>query len=273
MPDSCGAYSRRDIRHCSQVHRGAARLIRPLCTGLRRRPSGPQILVGALLNCHTAFEYRNNSAVYLQATAVRERFGSSTRHAGRSTSEYLPMRVAGFDRLRTRGFVCAVSVVHTSRFGTGHIGGCNEKDRRRRNRIARAHRHGSGGGPCQKAPVYKAPPVIVDPWSWTGFYIGLNASATAGGDPTRTSTTSQATGGLPSLPACRLTDVKFDSTARSAAARSAPIGRTAISAHRRRGRHPVVGPEGQRATSVRRGPATAASAGPAFPGLDVHLRA
>ncbi len=27
----------------------------------------------------------------------------------------------------------------------------------------------------RKAPVYKAPPVYVDPWSWTGVYVGLNA--------------------------------------------------------------------------------------------------
>jgi outer membrane immunogenic protein len=27
----------------------------------------------------------------------------------------------------------------------------------------------------RKAPVYKAPPVIIDPWTWTGIYVGLNA--------------------------------------------------------------------------------------------------
>jgi len=27
----------------------------------------------------------------------------------------------------------------------------------------------------RRAPVYKAPPVIVDPWTWTGIYVGLNA--------------------------------------------------------------------------------------------------
>jgi outer membrane immunogenic protein len=25
-----------------------------------------------------------------------------------------------------------------------------------------------------KAPVYKAPPVYIDPWNWTGFYVGVN---------------------------------------------------------------------------------------------------
>jgi outer membrane immunogenic protein len=28
---------------------------------------------------------------------------------------------------------------------------------------------------ARKAPVYKAPPPIIDPWTWTGIYVGLNA--------------------------------------------------------------------------------------------------
>ena len=27
----------------------------------------------------------------------------------------------------------------------------------------------------RRAPVYKAPPPIIDPWTWTGIYVGLNA--------------------------------------------------------------------------------------------------
>jgi outer membrane immunogenic protein len=47
-----------------------------------------------------------------------------------------------------------------------------------------------------KAPVYKAPPVIVDPWSWTGVYIGLNVGYSWGRSNTTESVYNNATNAL-----------------------------------------------------------------------------
>jgi outer membrane immunogenic protein len=49
---------------------------------------------------------------------------------------------------------------------------------------------------AKKAPVYKAPPVIVDPWSWTGFYIGLNAGYSWGKSDTDATFRNNTTGVL-----------------------------------------------------------------------------
>jgi outer membrane immunogenic protein len=61
-----------------------------------------------------------------------------------------------------------------------------------------------------KAPVYKAPPPIVDPWTWTGVYIGINAGYSWGRSDTHVDYFTSP-GGLPIVPpAGSITDVKFD---------------------------------------------------------------
>jgi outer membrane immunogenic protein len=61
-----------------------------------------------------------------------------------------------------------------------------------------------------KAPVYKAPPPIVDPWTWTGVYIGVNAGYSWGRSDTHVDYFNPVTG-LPIVPpAGSITDVKFD---------------------------------------------------------------
>jgi outer membrane immunogenic protein len=47
-----------------------------------------------------------------------------------------------------------------------------------------------------KAPVYKAPPVVVDPWTWTGFYIGVNVGYSWGKSETDATFTNNTTGVL-----------------------------------------------------------------------------
>jgi outer membrane immunogenic protein len=49
---------------------------------------------------------------------------------------------------------------------------------------------------ARKAPVYKAPPVIVDPWSWTGVYIGVNVGYSWGKSETDATFTNNTTGVL-----------------------------------------------------------------------------
>jgi outer membrane immunogenic protein len=61
-----------------------------------------------------------------------------------------------------------------------------------------------------KAPVYKAPPPIVDPWTWTGVYVGLNAGYSWGRSDTHVNYFNSVTG-LPIVPpAGSITDVKFN---------------------------------------------------------------
>jgi outer membrane immunogenic protein len=61
-----------------------------------------------------------------------------------------------------------------------------------------------------KAPVYKAPPVIVDPWTWTGVYVGINAGYSWGRSDTHVDYFNSVTG-LPIVPpAGSITDVKFN---------------------------------------------------------------
>ena len=50
-----------------------------------------------------------------------------------------------------------------------------------------------------KAPVYKAPPVFVDPWTWTGGYVGVNAGYSWGKSKTDVSYFNSVTG-LPIVP-------------------------------------------------------------------------
>jgi outer membrane immunogenic protein len=62
----------------------------------------------------------------------------------------------------------------------------------------------------KKAPVYKAPPPIVDPWTWTGVYIGVNAGYSWGRSDTHVDYFTSP-GGLPIVPPPgSITDVKFD---------------------------------------------------------------
>ncbi len=47
-----------------------------------------------------------------------------------------------------------------------------------------------------KAPVYKAPPPIVDPWTWTGVYVGVNVGYSWGRSNTTANFTNATTGAL-----------------------------------------------------------------------------
>lgn len=49
---------------------------------------------------------------------------------------------------------------------------------------------------ARKAPVYKAPPVVVDPWTWTGVYIGVNVGYSWGKSETDATFTNNTTGVL-----------------------------------------------------------------------------
>ncbi len=116
----------------------------------------------------------------------------------------------------------------------------------------------------RKAPVYKAPPPIVDPWTWTGVYIGLNAGYSWGRSDTHVDYFTSP-GGLPIVPPPgSITDVKFDLNGGD---RRRPDRRQLAErnlGHRRRSRHPMVGPEGQRASSTAPWPQAAASPVPVF---------
>ena len=61
-----------------------------------------------------------------------------------------------------------------------------------------------------KAPVYKAPPVIVDPWTWTGVYVGVNAGYSWGRSNTHVDYFNTVTGLPIAPPAGSITDVKFN---------------------------------------------------------------
>ena len=61
-----------------------------------------------------------------------------------------------------------------------------------------------------KAPVYKAPPVIVDPWSWTGVYIGVNAGYSWGRSRTDVNYFNSVTGLPIAPPAGSITSVDFN---------------------------------------------------------------
>ena len=116
-----------------------------------------------------------------------------------------------------------------------------------------------------KAPVYKAPPVIVDPWTWTGFYIGLNAGYSWGRSDTHVDYFTSP-GGLPIVPpAGSITDVKFDLNGGIAGAPDRRQLAERNLGHRRRSRYPMVGPEGQRAISAAPWPRAAASPVLVFP--------
>jgi len=63
---------------------------------------------------------------------------------------------------------------------------------------------------ARKAPVYKAPPPIIDPWTWTGIYVGLNAGYSWGKSRTHVDYFDAFTG-LPIVaPAGSITDVDFN---------------------------------------------------------------
>src|SRR5262245_55047903 len=61
-----------------------------------------------------------------------------------------------------------------------------------------------------KAPVYKAPPPIVDPWTWTGVYVGVNAGYSWGRSDTHVDYFNNVTGLPIAPPAGSITDVKFN---------------------------------------------------------------
>src|SRR6266508_5551837 len=61
-----------------------------------------------------------------------------------------------------------------------------------------------------KAPVYKAPPVYIDPWTWTGVYIGLNAGYSWGRSRTHVDYFNSLTGLPIAPPAGSITDVDFN---------------------------------------------------------------
>ncbi len=62
----------------------------------------------------------------------------------------------------------------------------------------------------KKAPVYKAPPVYIDPWTWTGVYIGLNAGYSWGRSRTHVDYFNSLTGLPIAPPAGSITDVDFN---------------------------------------------------------------
>ena len=62
---------------------------------------------------------------------------------------------------------------------------------------------------ARKAPVYKAPPPIIDPWTWSGIYIGLNGGYSWGKSRTHVDYFNTLTG-LPIVaPPGSITDVDF----------------------------------------------------------------
>jgi outer membrane immunogenic protein len=62
----------------------------------------------------------------------------------------------------------------------------------------------------KKAPIYKAPPVVVDPWTWTGIYIGLNGGYSWGRSRTHVDYFNTLTGLAIVPPPGSITDVDFN---------------------------------------------------------------
>jgi outer membrane immunogenic protein len=63
---------------------------------------------------------------------------------------------------------------------------------------------------ARKAPVYKAPPVIIDPWTWTGIYVGLNAGYSWGKSRTTVDYFNTLTGLAIPAPAGSITSADFN---------------------------------------------------------------
>ena len=175
------------------------------------------------------------------------------------------MRVAGFDRLRTRGSVRAVQWFTPAGSGPDTSGAPMKKIVSAGIGLLALTGAAAAADLPAKAPVYKAPPVIVDPWSWTGVYIGLNAGYSWGRSDTDVDYfTSNAA--FPSLrrpvPSPMPSSI---STARSAAARSAPTGRAEFGSSAPR---PISSGRARRAARLQLAPWPGGGvAGPCFPGL------
>ncbi|MET0629371.1 MAG: outer membrane protein [Xanthobacteraceae bacterium] len=63
---------------------------------------------------------------------------------------------------------------------------------------------------ARKAPVYKAPPPIIDPWTWTGIYVGLNAGYSWGKSRTTVDYFNTLTGLPVAPPPGSITSVDFN---------------------------------------------------------------
>jgi outer membrane immunogenic protein len=61
-----------------------------------------------------------------------------------------------------------------------------------------------------KAPVYKAPPPVIDPWTWTGFYVGLNGGYSWGRSRTDVNYFNNVTGAAIPPPPGSITSANFN---------------------------------------------------------------
>ena len=119
------------------------------------------------------------------------------------------MRVDGFDWLRTRGSVRAVQWFTPAGSGPDTSGAPMKKIVSAVIGLLALTGMATAADLPAKAPVYKAPPVIVDPWSWTGVYIGLNAGYSWGKSQTDVSYFNAVTGLPIAPPAGSITSADF----------------------------------------------------------------
>jgi outer membrane immunogenic protein len=119
------------------------------------------------------------------------------------------MRVAGFDWLRTRGSVRAVPWFTPAGSGPDASGVPMKKIVSAGIGLLALTGMATAADLPVKAPVYKAPPVIVDPWTWTGVYVGLNAGYSWGKSQTDVSYFNTVTGLPIAPPAGSITSVDF----------------------------------------------------------------
>jgi outer membrane immunogenic protein len=93
--------------------------------------------------------------------------------------------------------------VPTDLFGTGQFGGLEMKKIVSAGigllALAGAMQPAAAADIAVKAPVYKAPPFVVDAWNWTGFYVGLNGGYSWGRSRTDV-TYFTVPGGVPIVP-------------------------------------------------------------------------